>query len=320
MGTEKTHVTPKIVKPEDDPVSSLCELQWEINSEDNGESTNYYLGSSYYARLYTGKDIGGVTVFSTNGTLSSSGSGTASKTEQISFSGENTSSISFPYSSGFSYKIIGKAYSLTGRLIYPRFAAPNYKGKTVVASASCFCILEVTYKAFYDKYRFSSQFGGESILVATATCGGEQVSASITVTFEDEYSSSSSQRSASSFSESISSGPSGTSKSKSESKASWYSSSSESFSSSSSFSVSSSASIVQTTTVTLIYKDFVTGEVISDVIVSVDGEGRGSTDSTGKITIHGITTNIVHTLKASREGYLTTDSDSLANDSFIINT
>ena len=53
--------------------------------------------------------------------------------------------------------------------------------------------------------------------------------------------------------------------------------------------------------------------------VSVDGSVKGTTDASGKITIHGVTIGETHTLVASKEGYLTTDSDSLANDSFIIN-
>ena len=318
METIRTQVTPSIVRPEtptpDEEFS--CSLQWEINEDDNVGS-NYYLGSTYIARLYKGADINSVSVFSTNGTISSSGSGTDTKTEQISFTGEKTSSLSFPYSSGFSYKIIGKAYNLSGSLISPSFTSPDDKEKTVVASVECFCIIEVTYTVSYTKYSFSSKFGGESLLVAISTCGGEIVNDSISATFEEEYSSSSSQRSRSSVS--VSSGVSGTSASTS--VASWYSSSSSSTSSSSSSlsSVSSSESTVQTTTVTLIYKDFVTGEVLEGVSVYVDGSSKGTTNASGEITIYGVSVNVVHSLKASREGYLTTDSDSLANDSFIIN-
>jgi len=321
MGTVNTQLTPEIVRPESSDDFS-CDLKWEINQDDNGGVSTYNLGSSYFARLYKGRDILSVIAFSTNGTVSYSGTSSSSKTEQISFSGGKTSSISFPYSRSFSYKVIGKVYNASGGVISPTFTPPDNKETTVVSSVECFCILEVTYVTTYSKYAFSSRFGGESLLVATSVCGGETNKATISVIFEEEYSSSSSQRSRSSVSTStsVSSGVSGTSTSTftSTSWASWYSSSSKS--STSSVSISSSESTVQTTSVTLVYKDFVTGEVIEGVSVTVDGSGKGTTNATGQITIHGITTNEVHTIKASKEGYLTTDSDSLANDSFIINS
>ena len=52
--------------------------------------------------------------------------------------------------------------------------------------------------------------------------------------------------------------------------------------------------------------------------VEVDGNYIGTTNESGEIEINGMVANKKHLIKASKPGYLTTDSDSLANDSFII--
>jgi len=75
---------------------------------------------------------------------------------------------------------------------------------------------------------------------------------------------------------------------------------------------------IQIYDITLIYKDFVTGETLSDAQVWVDNVYRGTTDINGEILVKGLSADIQHSAKASKIGYLTTDSDSLANDNFII--
>ena len=75
---------------------------------------------------------------------------------------------------------------------------------------------------------------------------------------------------------------------------------------------------IQIYDITLIYKDFVTGETLPDVQVWVDGVYRGTTDTNGEILVENLAPDIQHSAKASKIGYLTTDSDSLANDNFII--
>lgn len=82
----------------------------------------------------------------------------------------------------------------------------------------------------------------------------------------------------------------------------------------------SSSTSLGTTSITITYKDFVTGERVSNASVWVDEEYAGTTNDQGQITLTDITTNTTHKIKASKEGYITTDSDSLANDQFIINT
>lgn len=70
--------------------------------------------------------------------------------------------------------------------------------------------------------------------------------------------------------------------------------------------------------ITVSYADFVTGDALPDVSVWVDGIYKGKTDSEGKLEVKQVSVNVKHTIKATKAGYLDTDSDSLANDTFII--
>lgn len=273
MGTVNTNLTPEIVSS-DKTSEKNCLLNWEINNEeDNDGKTTYYIGSTYLARLYKGSSILSVKVFSTIGSVNLAGTGTAEKTEQISFSGTRTAELSYPCSGGFSYEIFGKAYDIDGNVANISFKATTGT-TTISANKECYCIINVTYNVKYSKYKFSSSEEGSMIIVAISNCGGESVSSETTVTFGEA---------------------------------------------SSSISSSSSYSSVRTTTVTFIYKDFVTGTILPDVSFFLDGENKGKTDESGKIIIHGVTVNEKHTISGTKEGYLNTDSDSLENDMFIIN-
>ena len=70
--------------------------------------------------------------------------------------------------------------------------------------------------------------------------------------------------------------------------------------------------------ITVIYKDFVTGAPIGEARVWVDDKYIGQTNADGEIDIEQVSAGKKHLIKASRPGYLNTDSDSLTNDSFII--
>ena len=70
--------------------------------------------------------------------------------------------------------------------------------------------------------------------------------------------------------------------------------------------------------ITVIYKDFVTGAPIGEARVWVDDKYIGQTNADGEIDVEQVSAGKKHLIKASRPGYLNTDSDSLTNDSFII--
>ena len=66
------------------------------------------------------------------------------------------------------------------------------------------------------------------------------------------------------------------------------------------------------------YVDFVTGEPIPGARVWLEGQAVGRTDSDGKILLKGIKPDVKYRIKASKPGYLNTDSDSLSNDEFVV--
>lgn len=72
--------------------------------------------------------------------------------------------------------------------------------------------------------------------------------------------------------------------------------------------------------ITVVYKDFVTGIPIGEARVWVDDKYVGQTNVDGEIKIEQMSAGVKHLIKASKPGYLNTDSDSLTNDSFIIPT
>ena len=70
--------------------------------------------------------------------------------------------------------------------------------------------------------------------------------------------------------------------------------------------------------ITVIYKDFVTGSPIEEARVWVDDEYVGQTNENGEVTVEQIRAGKKYLIRASRPGYLNTESDSLSNDAFMI--
>lgn len=70
--------------------------------------------------------------------------------------------------------------------------------------------------------------------------------------------------------------------------------------------------------ITVIYKDFVTGAPVGEARVWVDDKYIGQTNADGEIDVEQIRAGKKYLIKASKPGYLNTDSDSLTNDSFMI--
>jgi len=70
--------------------------------------------------------------------------------------------------------------------------------------------------------------------------------------------------------------------------------------------------------ITVVYKDYITGTSLGGVSVSVDGTHRGITNSDGTLLVRNLARGVTHNITASKPGYLDTESDSLANDSFLL--
>lgn len=73
-----------------------------------------------------------------------------------------------------------------------------------------------------------------------------------------------------------------------------------------------------TTSITVVVKDFATDIVIPDASVYIDDVYKGKTDSTGSLTIASITAGN-HSIRLTASGYLDSDEDELANDTFTVN-
>jgi len=69
--------------------------------------------------------------------------------------------------------------------------------------------------------------------------------------------------------------------------------------------------------VTLTIYDYQTDAVVDGAAVYVDGTHRGVTDAAGQITVTGLLVGS-HTLKVTKTGYVDSDLDALANDSFTV--
>lgn len=260
-----------------------CGLSIEINEEDNNGVTSYEVGSNYRLRLFKGSDVGSVTAINSNGTISKTGSGLADVGVDedlfISFEGSDTASLSYEISGSLTSTPVGSFYNLSGNGV----SSPNLtvSGSEVSSPISIFGSYKASYTAAYDEYTFSINDEIPTIIGFSSSCGGEIVTASTSF----------------------------------EAVAAGYNDGSSSCCCSS---CTSSSSVEILTDITLVYKDFITGNVLEGVQVSLDGKGLGTTDASGQIIAIGLKVGKQYSIKGMKEGYLNTDSDSFSNDAFII--
>ncbi len=274
---------------EEREVDTACSLSISINSEDNEGSSEYYVGTAYNARLYVTPLSLSPFLFNTNGELVSVGIGTApigeSEELYITFTGSNRANLPYVFDSGFNVELVGDAYNADGDVIADLTIRIPSSGHTeVLISAKAYAVFRISYTTQYTVLRFTGTDVGKAILTAAGECpSGNEVSSTTEVEFIEI--------------------------------------SSSSFSSSSSFNSTAfdvSTSLAAVVDVTLSYKDFVTGAGIVGANVYLNGTKKGTTDDTGKIVLKGLRANKIYKVKATKEGYLSTDSDSLANDQFIV--
>lgn len=260
--------------------SRFTDLQFDLVDEDNDNPDQYEVGTSYFIRLYKEKDVTNLRVFNTNGKIALKKiRQTHSVEETITISGDKVGYLSYPYLRYLHYEVVGKVYDKNGDEISILLYSPRVKTKRFTTNKKCYAVIKVSYTTFYDKYIFSGEVG-ENVLTA------------ISDESEDSY-----------LIEIVEAGEEGEE---------------EGSSSLSSMCSCSTSSSIKYTDVTLSFADFVTGEPIEGAKVYVDGQYKGTTDANGKILVKDLKINVKHDVKATKEGYLDTDSDSLANDKFII--
>ena len=280
MATENENVNVTITTPESESEAN-CSLSWEIDEDDNEGQTTYYPGTAYYARLFKGADIGDIYAFNTNGNISLYSSGEfawVGASEEVYLVFENEKSSDLRYTYGSDFN-----YTLVGTA-YDRDG--NEISVTLTPpeqKGSTVTASETCFAVFAISYKTIYDkyvFVGEGgTLLLVASTECNSNYVSAEIEVDVEVISSSS------------------------------------ISSSSSSSISSA---LITTSITLVYTDFVTGSPVVGAAIKVDGIDRGTTDDLGEILLQDITINDVHEVSASKEGYLNTDSDGLSNDRFMI--
>jgi len=255
-----------------------CALSMEIKSPEGG----YKVGETYPVSVFKGKDVTGLSSFSSNGTFVSTGEkGTSEVTDNITFTNDKIANLSHTIHSELKYEQLGKAHSLSGKEIEPpRFLKGD--NNTLYTGSPVFASIKATYLTSFLIYHFTPSEVGSAIIAVTANsvaCG--ELSSTLTVEVVGDESSSC-------------------------------------CCSSSDDDDSNDSNKITVTDVTLIYKDFVNGQQIEGATVFLNGVKKGITDSSGSITLYDVKVNTVHKIKATKDGYLNTDSDSLSNDSFMV--
>lgn len=284
-GSTSSTMTVECSKEEDDDEENAksCGLNIEVNSEDNGGTSAYEVGKTYTARLYSGSDIDSPNVFNSLGTISLKSSGVTGVVGD--FSSDDTDDKVYVSFTG------GKTTSL------PFPYGGGFSSKAVGGF----------YGVDGNKIGIPSFAISEDTLTANVKCFG---------ILELEYTTSYDEYSfrANSIGQAIL-GASNVCGGERVTTSVTLTISSEGTDTGSSTSGSSTS---QKVSITFVYKDFVTGEVISGAQVFVDGTKKGTTDDSGKITIEDLDANKTYNLRATKDGYLDTDSDSLSNDQFVI--
>jgi hypothetical protein len=269
-----------------------CEVSISIEDGDNvdedGNSTDYEIGSNYFARVLLGSDVGSISVINTLGTISLVASdlpvevgGSGDDEISVSFAGTSKESLPYKYVSGLSSTATGTFFDERGDEIDPPVLSAS--GDDVTTAKKCYGSYTLTYTSAYEQYVFTPEESGEgSLAVISTNCGGNITNSTVDYEVPDLTSSSCCSSCCSSCDS------------------------------------SDSSSEALTVNVRLRPKDFVTGAALPGAKISINGKAMGTTDDSGEILLIGLKTETVYRIRAEKDGYLTTDSDSLSNDEFII--
>jgi len=168
MGTTSANLTVTIVTKTG---SEDLLLEAEIVPSDNNDSSTYYINNSYYLRLHKSLNIVSIVSGCNIGTVILSSSGLTDSVpysgdddEYLTFSGEETVSLSKTYCSSFSYTQIGKVFDKDGNVTTASLTPPAPGQKVVTANKKIYGVFKVTYTTKYDKWKFSSPVEGPMII------------------------------------------------------------------------------------------------------------------------------------------------------------
>lgn len=145
-------------------------LEAEIVAEDNNGESTYYVGETYYLRLFKSTNISSISYNSNIGTVTKGSEKTASvpydenEPEYLVFTGGNTSDLDKVYESGFSYSAVGSIFDDEGNSTSASLSAPAKGAKTVKASKKIYGVFEVSYTTKYTQYSFRSGVVGQMLI------------------------------------------------------------------------------------------------------------------------------------------------------------
>lgn len=171
MASTNTSLTVTIITSVPDPSDADLLLEAEINAADNNEESTYYIGQTYYLRLYKSENITTLTEKATRGTLSLVSSGNTATVptpgddkEYLTFSGSKEADLNKVFYGSLTYAVEGQCYDLEGVATTVSLTAPANGSKKVLASKAIYGMFDVTYTTKYSKYSFQSPTPGPMLI------------------------------------------------------------------------------------------------------------------------------------------------------------
>ena len=171
MASTSTNLTVTIVTATTPEGEEDLLLEAEIVDSDNDDSNTYYVGSTYFLRLFKSTTVTTLVKNSNIGTVALSSSDLTTTVpyegedpEYLTFTGGNTASLDKVYESNFSYTVVGSAFDKDGAETTVTLTAPAKGEKTVTANIECYGVFSVTYTTKYDKYSFNSGVAGQMLI------------------------------------------------------------------------------------------------------------------------------------------------------------
>jgi len=171
MASISTNLTVTIVTATTPEGEEDLLLEAEIVEDDNGGVSTYYVGTTYFLRLFKSTTVSSLVKNSNIGTVALNSAGLTTTVpydeddpEYLTFTGSNTASLSKVYESGFSYTVIGAAFDNEGVETTITLSPPAKGEKTVTANKECYGVFNVSYVTKYDKYSFMSPVTGQMLI------------------------------------------------------------------------------------------------------------------------------------------------------------
>ena len=171
MASTSTNLTVTIVTATTPEGEEDLLLEAEIVDSDNNDANTYYVGTTYYLRLFKSTTVTTLVKNSNIGTVALNSSDLTTTVpydgedpEYLVFTGSNTATLDKVYESNFTSSVVGVAFDKDGNETTVSLTAPAKGEKTVTANIECYGVFNVTYTTKYDKYAFQSPTAGQMLI------------------------------------------------------------------------------------------------------------------------------------------------------------